>query len=184
MRASEPNRWKGAVLGLVGGAVGTVVMGGYWWTLQTLVGSDPRAATREDGPHPLEDISLVGTHHGKEESSTAAMGRIAYTQIAGKAPETEETSALLSYLVHYGYGTLQGGLFGALSGGQAAQELGEGAAYGTGMWLFGDELGIALLGLADGPGKYPLGQHLSRWGAHVAYGLTTAATVGILRRVV
>lgn len=43
---------------------------------------------------------------------------------------------------------------------------------------------ISLLGLADGPGTYPLSQHLARWGAHIVYGLTVAATANLLRRVV
>lgn len=80
-RSPEPdqNPWRGVVIGLVAGVAGTVAMGGYWSVVTRLTGSDPRAATREGGPHPLEDISLIGTHHGDDESTTAAMGRIAYT---------------------------------------------------------------------------------------------------------
>jgi hypothetical protein len=177
-----PNRWQGFVVGIAGGAVGTVVMGGYWKAVTALAGTDPRAQTRAGGPHPLDDISLVGRHHGEEESSTAAMGRIAYRGIAGQDPSSDETKSLLSYLVHYGYGSLQGGVYGALSDGGGGREVSEGAAFGTGMWLLGDELAVSLLGLADGPGKYPLGQHAARWGAHVAYGLAAAATTATLRR--
>lgn len=177
----QPNRWRGFLLGLVGGAVGTMAMGGYWKAATALVGKDPRAVGREDGPHALDSISLIGRHHGEEESSTAAIGRIAYAVVAGKAPQTDETKAALSYLVHYGYGSLQGGLYGALTGEPGRREVIDGAAYGTGLWLLGDELAIPLLGLADGPGKYPLGQHLHRWGAHLCYGLATAATTKALR---
>lgn len=179
-----PNRWKGLSLGLVGGAAGTLAMGGYWRIAQAVLGSDPRAATRGDGPHALADISLVGAHHTEEESSTAAMGRIAYTRLAGKPPESPETASTLSYVVHYGYGIAQGGLFGALGSGRMDRIVAEGAAYGTGLWLFGDELGISLLGLADGPGRYPLSQHLARWGAHIAYGVALSATTTVLRRIV
>lgn len=184
MGAERPDRWKGYVVGLIGGAVGTLAMGGYWRALQSVLGSDPRSATRAGGPHALSDISLIGIHHTDDESSTAAMGRIAYTALAGKPPAAGETTATLSYVVHYGYGTAQGGLFGALSSGQGDRALAEGAAYGTGMWLVGDELGISLLGLADGPGTYPLSQHVARWGAHLVYGLTVAATTSLLRRLV
>jgi len=157
-------------------------MGGYWSVATALAGSDPRAATREGGPHPLDDISLVGIHHGPEESSTAAIGRLAYQRVAGKPPESDETKTLLSYLVHYGYGSLQGGLFGALNEGGRFGTVPAGAAYGAGMWLFGDEGVVSLLGLADGPGKYPLSQHLHRLGAHLAYGLVTAMVTTALRR--
>jgi len=179
----SPNRWKGLSIGLVGGFAGTLAMGGYWRIAQAVLGSDPRAATRDDGPHALSDISLAGTHHTEEESSTAAMGRIAFTRLAGQPPKAPETASTLSYVVHYGYGTVQGVLFGALSGGRVGQILPEGAAYGTGMWLFGDELGISLLGLAEGPGRYPLSQHLARWGAHIVYGVALATTTTVLRRI-
>ncbi len=178
------NRWRGFLLGLIGGLAGTVAMGRYWSVATALTGSDPRAETREGGPHPLDDISLVGTHHEPDEASTAAMGRIAYAQVAGQPPEAAETKTLLSYLVHYGYGTLQGGVIGGLTGSRGAGAVVEGAAYGSGMWLLGDELTVSLLGLAEGPGKYPLNQHLHRWGAHVVYGLVTAATTTALRRLV
>lgn len=178
----RPNRWRGFLLGIAGGAVGTVAMGRYWGAATALTGSDPRAATREGGPHPLDDISLIGRHHGEDESSTAAIGRIAYQGIAGEAPESEETKGLLSYLVHYGYGSLQGGLFGLATAGRGGETLPLGALYGGGMWLLGDEGAVSLLGLTAGPGKYPLNQHLHRLGAHLVYGLATAGTTVGLRR--
>ncbi len=99
-----PNRWKGLVLGVAGGAVGTVAMGGYWKAATALLAEDPRMATLDDGVEPLQDLSVVGQQHQQSESTTAAMGRIAYERIAGKPPESAETKMVLSYLVHYGYG--------------------------------------------------------------------------------
>ena len=177
-----PNRWQGLVLGIAGGALGTMAMGGYWKAAQALTGEDPRTLANEGGSRPFDDISLVGTHHSPEESSTAAMGRIAYEQLAGKPPESEETKSTLSYVVHYGYGSLQGGLYGATRSGAAPPDVPGGLAFGTGMWLFGDELGASLLGLADGPSKFPPKQHLHRLAAHLVYGLTVAATTRVLHR--
>jgi hypothetical protein len=180
--SQRPDRWRGFVIGLAGGLAGTVVMGGYWKLETALHGSDPRALTTGEGPHPLDDISLIGTHHEAEESSTAAIGRIAYTQIAGKPPKTEETKTLLSYLVHYGYGAFQGGLYGAATGGRGARDITDGLAYGSALWLFGDELLVSLLGIAAGPGSAPPTQHAHRWAAHVVYGLTTSSVTTLLRR--
>jgi hypothetical protein len=184
MRRHDPRRnpWRGFVLGLLGGGTGTAAMGGYWRVATALVGEDPRARTREGGSHPLDDISLVGRHHTAEETSTAAMGRIAYARIAGRPPESDEAKSLLSYAVHFGYGTLQGGVFGALSEGSGAPAALAGPAFGTGLWLFGDEGAVSLLGLAPGPGRYPLTQHLHRWGAHLTYGLVAALATALLRR--
>lgn len=182
-RRSEPdqNPWRGAVVGLVAGVAGTVAMGGYWSVATRLTGSDPRAATRDGGPHALEDISLIGTHHGDDESTTAAMGRIAYTQLAGKPPEADETKSTLSYLVHYGYGATQGGIYGALTDGNEPPVIAGGAGFGTALWVGGDELTGSALGLAAGPGAFPLSQHLHRWGAHLTYGIAVAVVVKLLR---
>lgn len=179
----EPNRWKGFVLGLAGGAAGTVAMGGYWKALTGILGSDPRMETVDDGVEALEDVSLVGQQHQEDEGSTAAMGRIAYEEIAGKTPESSETKSILSYEVHYGYGAVQGGLYGAVTGNWGNRDFRDGALFGTALWLLGDEGVASLLGLANGPGNYPLKQHVSRWGAHLVYGVTTAIAVKVLRKV-
>lgn len=167
----QPNRWKGFVLGMAGGVAGTVAMGGYWKALTSALGSDPRMETLDDGIEALEDMSLVGEHHTEEEASTAAMGRIAYERVAGQPPESDETKSLLSYEVHYGYGAAQGALYGAVTGGRGSRDVRDGVLFGTALWLLGDEGFVSLMGLANGPGNYPLKQHVSRWGAHVVYGL-------------
>lgn len=51
-----------------------------------------------------------------------------------------------------------------------------------GLWLFGDELGVALLGLTKGPTAYPPVLHVNSLLAHVAYGLASAATTQALHR--
>lgn len=183
MFRQEPNRWKGFVLGIAGGAVGTVAMGGYWQALTAILGSDPRMETLDDGVDALEDTSLVGQQHTDEEGSTAAVGRIAYEQIADAPPESGEIKSLLSYEVHYGYGAAQGALYGALTGDRGGRDVSDGVLFGTALWLLGDEGLVSLLGLAEGPGNYPVKQHVSRWGAHVVYGLATALTIKVLRKV-
>ncbi len=110
------------------------------------------------------------------------MGRMAYKRLAGHPPKEAETKSTLSYLVHYGYGALQGGLFGVLTAFRKDSTLVAGPAFGTGLRLFGDEVAVSVFGLANGPGMYPLRQHLHRWGAHLTYGVTVATTIKLLRR--
>lgn len=183
MDAYRTNRWKGLVLGAVGGVAGTVAMGYYWQAATALAGQDPREETSDDGPGALDSISLVGKQHRDDESSTSALGRIGYQKLAGAEP-SEEAKTTLSNVVHYSYGALTGGLYGALRGAGPLLDLRGGALFGTGLWLFGDELGVSLLGLAEGPTTYPPGQHAHRFGAHVAYGLGVAATTRLLHRLV
>ena len=183
-KAESPNRWKGFVLGVVGGAAGTLAMNYYWQGVQAVTGKDPRQeqSERASRPQPLDDISLVGQQHEEGESSTAAMGRILSEATTGKEPG-KETKTTLSNLVHWAYGILVGGIYGALRGGSAGiPDAPGGLAYGTGLWLFGSELTVPLLGLSEGPTATTPGSHAYGLGAHFAYGLVAAATTQALYR--
>ena len=178
-KATERNRWKGFVLGVVGGAVGTFAMGYYWQAVVALVGDDPRQAQAAGGPHALDDIALVGKHYARGESSTAALGRLIGQAMLGKQPG-KQAQTLLSNGVHWTYGSLLGGLYGAWRGGTGLLDVPGGLAYGTGIGLLGSELALPLLGLAAGPTTQPLESHAYGLGAHWVYGLATAATTQLL----
>ncbi|MDQ2806143.1 MAG: DUF1440 domain-containing protein [Chloroflexota bacterium] len=178
-KAGERNHWKGFVLGLVGGAVGTWAMGAYWGAVTALAGDDPRQAKVAGGPHGLDDISLVGQHYKAGESSTAALGRLIGQAVLGKPPGKQATT-LLSNAVHWSYGSLLGGLYGAVRGGTGLLDVPGGLAYGTGVGLLGSEVALPLLGLAAGPTTQPLESHAYGLGAHWVYGLAVAATTQVL----
>ena len=168
----------GFALGLIGGAVGTLAMGLYWSAVDAAIGRDPRGETTGGG-HDDDSISLVGRQHESGESSTAATGRHLFEAIAGDRPSSA-TESLLSDVVHYSYGTFQGGLYGAIRSRAGFPDAAAGAAFGMALWLLGDELGVPLLGLAEAPSAYPARQHVHRLGAHLTYGLTVAvATRGL-----
>ncbi len=182
MNGRERNRWRGFVLGAAGATAGVVAMRYYWRAASALAGGDPREQAGNPEPHALDSIALLGDRREEGESSTAAMGRIAYRLIAGREPESPETRATLSYLVHWIYSMLMGGLYGALRGAAGPVDIGGGMALGLGVWFFGDELATPLLGVAGGPTSYPLALHAHAVGAHLAYGLATAATTQALHR--
>jgi len=176
----EPDRVKGLLVGFLGGAAGVLAMGAYWGLVTAGGRRDPRKQTA--GPsHAHDSISLVGRQHKRDESSTAAVGRLAYEAVTGGEPSGDQEETL-SNAVHWGFGTLQGGLYGAARAGSGWPDLMGGAAFGTLVWLSADELGVPILGLSEGPTAYPAAQHAHRLGAHLAYGVTVAAVTQALRR--
>lgn len=186
----EPNRWKGFVTGMLGSLAGLIAMRAYWQKVAPAL----RRQSKEQGVgdsaevYPesldLDSLAVAGQQYEGEESSTAALGRMLYTWVAGKEPESQETKTMLSYLVHWGYGMLQGGIYGALSSSEDdGLDILAGPAYAAGLWLFGDELAVPMLGLQSGPTDVPPVQHANRLGAHLAYGLATSITTGLLRRI-
>lgn len=188
----DVNRWKGFVAGMIGSVAGLIAMQIYWQRIAPIVneqlGSNSNERDQNEEPAggngSLDDISLIGQQYRDDESATAALGRIFYRQLTGRAPETEEAKTMLSYLVHWAYGMFQGGLYTALRSDAQGLDLGGGLVYASGLWLFGDEMAVPLLGLQAGPTAVPLAQHANRWGAHLAYGLGTAVASHTLRRLV
>ena len=182
MTDHKKNCWKGLVLGALGGVAGVLAMRAYWQRVTQSLGYDPRKKQKsQDEPQPLDDISLFGKQHKEGESSTAALGRIAYQQITGKEPSAE-TKTTLSYLVHWLISMQASGLYGAIQGRASLLDFEGGWKLAVGLWLFGDELIQPLIGVTDGPTAYPAELHAYSLGAHVAYGLASALATQFLYR--
>jgi hypothetical protein len=184
MSVREQNRWKGLVVGMLGGIAGVVAMRAYWQQVQRLTGRDPRTGfdeTEVPDIEALDSLSIVGRHHREGESSTAAMGRIIYQQITGKEPG-QETRMALSYIIHWVISMFAGGAYGATRTKSNMPDLAGGAILGTVLWLFGDETLMPLVGLTKGPTAYPLQLHIHSWGVHMAYGLASATATQLLYR--
>lgn len=183
----RPNPWKGFVLGLIGGAVGVMAMDYYQQKLgPALFSSDDEGDSQGQqnqppGRQPLASLTLIGQQHRQDESSTAALGRIMYTRMAGEEPN-QETKSTLSYGVHWGYGILQGGVYGLMRARTQFSSIWSGPGFGLGLWLFGDELAVPLLGLQDGPTAYASQTHLNRAAMHLVYGTVTGLTTQLLQR--
>lgn len=173
------NPWKGLVLGALGGAAGLLAMDAYWNAVAKLSGTDPRRQQRKKGM--LDSISLIGQQHREGESATAALGRIVYSCLARHDPHSEELRAALSTLVHWTVSMWLGGLYGAVRGRASPVDVRGGLLFGSGVWLFGDELFNPLVGLAKGPTAYPGAVHAHALGAHLVYGLTTSAVTQAFR---
>ena len=180
MRLGKTNRWKGALLGAVGGVVGTLVLDGYFKALKAITGRDLEKA-KNPRQGPLGDIALVDSQMERGETANAAVGRIAYDNLMGREPRSEETRDLLAQLVHWGYGTGQGILYGAIRKREKAPDLAGGGVFGTALWGF-SAVGLPLLGLGKGPTAQPPEHHAASFAGHLLYGVTVASVTQLLRR--
>lgn len=188
-RRQERDRWQDFTVGLVGGAVGVLAMDLFRQYVSPRImpednGQGANGNTRggQSGSERHQaSLSLVGQHHQPDESATAALGRMAYHAVADRNPD-KATKSELSNLVHWSYGILHGGLYGAVRPAVAGGDLLGGALFGAGLWLLADELAVPLLGLQDGPDAAPPTTHLNRLALHLAYGMATAATTQLLKK--
>jgi hypothetical protein len=188
------NRYKGLVLGTVGGAVGVLAMEGYWKAASLVVGQDPRekgggntggkqsgSDRQEEGP--LDDISLVGKQYKEGEASTEAAGRHEYELVTHKEPK-RETKTVLSYLNHYGFGMAGAAAYGAIRGRARIPDIVGGLVLAVALWGLANELAVPLLGLSEGPTASPPELHAHTLAAHIAYGLAASATTQVLEKVI
>lgn len=183
----EQNRWKGFLMGIIGGVAGLLAMRAYWQQAAPKVRRNVDLGGTDAYPDQLalDDISQVDRDPNAEESPTAVLGSKVYEVITDHAPETEEVRTTLSYLTHWGYGLMQGGLYGAAraaDGKGRGLDLRGGASHGFGLWLMGDEITVPMLGLQTGPTAVSPTTHINRLGAHLVYGVTTAAVTQLLLR--
>jgi uncharacterized membrane protein YagU involved in acid resistance len=168
---------RGLGLGLVAGGVGLLAMELVRRATAPLVKERARKPT--DVFVTERTISQVGIHHEPGESAPEAIGRIGYQKLVGEEP-SKKTKSDLSWAIHLGYGLLVASGYALLRGHAHGHTLRDGLMFGTGLWLFGDELAVPLLGLADKPSAYHPTQHLQSFAQHLGFGVATAATTRAL----
>lgn len=176
----------GMLRGALGSLAGLGAMALFFRAMQAL--SNGAGDGREEGEDfverhdELDDVSMVGQQTRDDEPATATVGRIAYEQATGHEPD-DEVKQKLGQGVHWGYGVLVGGIYGALRPSASAPDLAAGLGYGTALWLIGDEIMVPLLGLAEGPTGHSISEHASALGAHLAYGAATASATQALKHI-
>lgn len=169
--------YREAVIGLLAGVAGTLVMGQWSTRIAPLI----TGGGTSERPKPDQDvISPLGQEHVPGESSTAALGRHIYQLINHQMPQ-RGTRTALSEAVHWGTGIIGGATYGAALG-QRQGPL-SGLLFGAGLWLVLDETITPLLGLQDGPRASDARMHAGRLGAHLAYGLGLGLSAALLSRV-
>lgn len=177
----DRNRWKGFVIGMASSMAALGAMRLYWRyvapRLRESIDPDSSSANPDDDSG---DVSISG-----EGNDTAdVVGLTLYRVGTGHEPESEETRALLSQIVQWGYGMVQGGIYGAWNAGKESPSLlRTGPVVASGLWMLGDEVVAPLLGLKRGPSETTPAGHLNRLIGQLAYGFALASTTRVLNRI-
>ena len=186
MKHIGDDRLEGILRGAVGSVAGLAAMGLFFKAAQALSGdedqSNGHAPDLIERQEALDDISVVGDQAEDDENATEAVGRIGFEAVAGHDPD-ERMKARLGQVVHWGYGIMLGGVYGALRDDADAPDLVGGLGYGTAAWIVGDEIMVPMLGLAEGPTAHGWKTHAKALGAHLVYGAATAGATQALKRV-
>ena len=106
------------------------------------------------------------------DNVTAKVADLALRKLTGKEP-SERTKQTGGAIVHYGFGTLVGAVYGAAVEYLPFAKSGFGALYGTTLFVVADEFLLPRLELAHWPADESALDQLGHLGAHLVYGVAT-----------
>jgi hypothetical protein len=145
--------------------------------------SDSEKSHGAQSMQPAEGSSGDQSQDGKEQDdATVETARVISRNVLGrelKESEKEQAGAM----VHYAFGALSGGLYGALAEVSPQVTMGAGLPFGAAFWMLADEVAVPALGLSKGPTEYPLSTHAYALASHLVYGMTTELSRRALRQV-
>jgi hypothetical protein len=152
---------KGLTAGVIGGIAGSWVMTKF----QELWSESREAlAGRND--------QAKGDADANDEDATMKTADMIARSVAGRSL-TKEQKQKAAPLVHYAFGAVMGGLYGAAAELEPDVKRLGGTTFGAALFLGADELTLPVLGLAKKPTEYPLSSHIYGLTSHIVYGLTT-----------
>jgi len=182
MRDHEPSIWKGMIAGLAGGLVAS-------WTMNQFQAAWTRIAEGTEKSHGAQSMQPSEGSHGEQAQDTGEQDdatvetakAISENVFGHELQESEKEPA--GAAVHYAFGTLSGGLYGALAELTPQVTTAAGLPFGAGVWLLADEVSVPLLGLSKGPTAYPVSTHVYSLASHLVYGLTAELSRRAVRHV-
>ena len=182
MRNNDSNLLKGMVAGLAGGLLAS-------WTMNQFQAAWTRMAEGREKSHGAQSMQPSegsqgeqGQDTGEQDDATVKTARAISKNVFGhELQESEKETA--GAAVHYAFGTLTGGLYGALAEVTPQVTTAGGLPFGAGFWLLADEISVPLLGLSKGPTEYPVSTHAYALASHLVYGVTAEMSRRALRQV-
>ena len=106
---------------------------------------------------------------------TAAKKVLGAERVEGREDSFEEA-------IHWTFGTLTGGVYGALAEEVPAAGAGYGLPFGVALFTSTHGTALPLLGLEGGPFRIPVGRQANELTTHLFYGLTADLTRRAVRR--
>ena len=156
--------WKSVAAGAVGGAAGVAVMNAY----QRVVNVAMKRLTGE----PALNLDDAATRDVANAVIRSACGC--------ELGEAQQACAFLT--VQYTLGVSLGALYGVLAECLPSATACSGTAFGAAAWLAGDEIGVPVLGIANGPEYHSFAGHANALAGHAVFGAATHCARAVLLR--
>lgn len=152
----ETDLFKGMVAGVAGGLLASFLMEQFQvaWSAAAEALQEKKRPGRKPQPTTVKAANAISE------------------KIAGrKVPKDYQPAA--GEAVHYGMGAGSAAVYGLLAEVAPIVTIGDGLAFGTGVWLLADEVAVPAAGLSKAPKEIPLTTHLYALVSHLVYGWIT-----------
>ncbi len=167
--STPPTPLNAVARGLVAGVVGTACM----TAAQMLYAKLQPSAPQED-----QGSSSEPQDPWEGASAPAQVGRRVIEGVFhGEVPP--ERIPLLTNVMHWGYGTGWGAVYGLAQGGRRTRPLRDGLLFGTGVWAMA-YVQLVPMGIYEPPWKYSIKDLASEWGFHLVHGPGVAAAYRVI----
>lgn len=175
-RKRRPDPWRGFLAGMAGGLAASWIMNQYqagWSKASSALENKKNSVTRNRAADQNE------SQEGESEDATMkAADRLAQLVLHRELSRQEKEKA--GPVMHYGFGALMGGCYGAISEYVPDARRGFGTLFGATVFIAADETAVPALGLSKKPNQYPVSSHLYGLSSHVVYGAATEAVRRLL----
>ena len=121
-------------------------------------------------------------HSGKENPTEKVAEKL--VGVSGREP-TPQVKKKAGAVVHYGFGTLMGALYGTAlefaPRNYRREPIGSGLLWGGALFAVADEIALPTLRLTDRPTETPLSKHIYGLVSHLVYGATAGVVTQNIR---
>jgi uncharacterized membrane protein YagU involved in acid resistance len=176
--------FRGALAGMIGGVVAAWAMNQFQAATQPKAVAEPAKPSGGNG----------GVHRPssgdaqRQQQSTGDDATVKTAQAISRklfAHElTPEEKKVAGPAVHYGYGAVVGGLYGAVAEVWPFIAAGVGIPYGMALFVLGDETAVPALRLGPPPTQVAAKDHADYLAAHIFYGIALDLARRVARHVV
>jgi putative membrane protein len=179
-KRTRPNTWKGLVAGMAGGLVASWTMNQFQTLLSKASEKISSNGGNGSGGRETQSSSSQNNHEDSDDATMKTADAL-FRAVEGKNL-TREQKKKAGPAVHYIFGSLMGGVYGAVTEHVPETSVAAGVPFGTVVFLGADEIAVPLFGLSKSPTEYPLSTHASALASHLVYGVTTEVVRKYVRR--
>jgi uncharacterized membrane protein YagU involved in acid resistance len=175
---------RGVLAGVAGGLVASWIMNVFMEGAgPKITGAVESMRGQQHADEPAEKVQkAAGGDAPKEDATMKAADAIVSTVTGGRHLSFEEKQKS-GPIVHYAFGALMGGIYGALAEYSPAARAGFGTAFAGALFAGADLIAVPALNLSWSASDAPVSSLATPFAAHLVYGAATEGVRRIVRSV-